>query len=58
MVKDLKVIVSELDRVLKQRGNKDGALALIHRALQTISEQEVGFIDTSGEDPSTVKPRR
>ena len=56
MVKDLKAIVSELGRVLERRDNKDDALTLIHTALKTISEQEVGFIDTSGEDPSAVKP--
>ena len=55
-MKDLKAIVSELGSVLERR-DKDDALTLIHRALKTISEQEVGFIDTSGEDPSAVKPK-
>jgi len=54
-VKDLKAIVSELGRVLEQRDNRDDAMTLIHRALKTISELEVGFIDTSAEDPSAVK---
>ena len=54
-MKDLKAIVSELGSVLERR-DKDEALTLIHSALKTISEQEVGFIDTSGEDLSAVKP--
>ena len=54
-MKELKPIVSELGRALGLRDNKDDALTLIHKALKTISEQEVGFIDTSGEDPSAVK---
>ena len=54
-MKGLKAIVGELGRVLEQRDNRDDALILIHKALKTISEQEIGFLDTSGEDPSAIK---
>ena len=52
---DLKAIVSQIGDAIDHRAAKDEVLVLIHKALRMISEREVGFIDTSGDDPSALK---
>lgn len=54
-MEDIKSIVAELGKVLEARAAKDDALMLIYQALKKISEQEVGFIDKSGDDPTAIR---
>jgi hypothetical protein len=49
---DLKPIVLELGEAIERGEEKSKLFALIYQALKLLADREVGFIDTSGEDPT------
>lgn len=51
---DLKPIVLELGKAINRGEDNAKLFALIYKALKLLSEREVGFIDTSGEDPTKI----
>lgn len=52
METELKALVSKLGDALDKGAPKDEVFSLIYKALKALSEREVAFIDTSGNDPS------
>ena len=52
MMQDLKPIVLELGEAIDRGEEKAKLFALIYKALKVLAEREVGFIDTSGDDPT------
>jgi hypothetical protein len=51
---ELKPIVRELGEAIERGDDTSKLFALIYKALKMLAEREVGFIDTSGEDPTRI----